>query len=120
MAECAPDAAALLQGSGARSVYRARWPAVENVIRVMVAGANLNENDGDDTSAVPHRLRQRQFAEAEAHVGATQRQLERVTEQIVHTQTCLAERSEALTAQHERPLTPPRRAAAGLPAAGHQ
>ncbi len=99
VAECAPDAAALLQGSGARRVYRARWPAVENVIRAMVAGANLNENYGYDTYAVPNRLRQRQFAEAEAHVGATQRQLERVTEQIGQTQTGLAERSEALTAQ---------------------
>lgn len=99
VAECAPDAAALLQGSGARRVYRARWPAMENVIRAMVAGANLNENYGYDTYEVPNRLRQRQFAEAQAQVGTTQRQLERVTEHIGQTQTRLAERSEALTAQ---------------------
>ena len=99
VAECTPDVAALLHGSGARNVYRARWPAMENVIRAMVAGANLNENYGYDTYAVPNRLRQRQFAEAEAHVGATHRQLEHVTEQIGQTQTHLAERGEALTAQ---------------------
>jgi hypothetical protein len=99
VAECAPEVAVLLQGSGARRVYRARWPAMENVIRAMVAGANLNENYGYDTYEVPNRLRQRQFAEAEAQVGTTQRQLARVTEQIGQTQTCLAERREALMAQ---------------------
>lgn len=99
LAECAPEVRALLQGSGARRVYRARWPAMENVIRAMVAGANLNENYGYDTYEVPNRLRQRQFAEAEAQVGVTQRQLEHVTEQVGQTQTHLAERMEGLTAQ---------------------
>jgi hypothetical protein len=99
VAECAPEVAVLLQGSGARRVYRARWPAMENVIRAMVAGANLNENYGYTRYEVPNRLRQRQFTEAEAQVGTTQRQLEHMTEQVLQTQTHLAERIEVLTAQ---------------------
>ena len=98
VAECAPDVAVLLQGRGVRNVYRARWPAMENVIRAMVAGANLNENYGYDTYSVPNRLRQRQFAEAEAQVRVTQKQLVNVTEQIAQTQTQLTERIDAVTA----------------------
>lgn len=99
LVECAPDVATLLQGSGARRVYRARWPAMENVIRDMVAGANLNENYGYTVYEVPNRLRQRQFAEATAQVETRQRQLERATEQIGQHQTRLDERSETLMAQ---------------------
>lgn len=99
VADCTPDVAAVLQGSGARRVYRARWPAMEGVIREMVAGANLNENYGYDFYEVPNRLRQRQFAEAEALVGVTAKQLNHVQEQIAQTQTQLTERVETLTAQ---------------------
>lgn len=99
VADCAPDVAAVLHGSGARRVYRARWPAMEGVIREMVAGANLNENYGYDFYEVPNRLRQRQFTEAEALVGVTAKQLDHVQEQIAQTQTQLTERVETLTAQ---------------------
>ena len=99
VADCAPDVAAVLHGSGARRVYRARWPAMEGVIREMVAGANLNENYGYDFYEVPNRLRQRQFAEAEALVGVTAKQLDHVQEQIAQTQTQLTERVKTLTAQ---------------------
>jgi len=99
VADCAPDVAVVLQGSGARRVYRARWPAMEGVIREMVAGANLNENYGYDSYEVPNRLRQRQFAEAEALVGVTAKQLDHVQAQIAQTQTHLIERVETLTAQ---------------------
>ena len=99
VADCAPDVATLLRGSGARRVYRARWPAMEGVIREMVAGANLNENYGYDFYEVPNRLRQRQFTEAEAQVGVTQKQLDHVEEQIAQTQTHLAERLETLAAK---------------------
>lgn len=100
VAECAPDVAALLHGAEARRVYRARWPAMENVIRDMVAGANLNANYGYATQEVPNRLRQRQFAAAEAQVRVTQTQLEHGAEQIVHTQTQLTARVETLATQH--------------------
>jgi hypothetical protein len=99
VADCAPDVAAVLHGSGARRLYRARWPAMEGVIREMVAGANLNENYGYDFYEVPNRLRQRQFAEAEALVGVTAKQLDHVQEQLAQTQTQLTERVETLTAQ---------------------
>jgi hypothetical protein len=97
--DCAPDVAAVLRGSGARRIYRARWPAMEGVIREMIAGANLNENYGYDSYEVPNRLRQRQFAEAEALVGITAKQLDHVQAQIAQTQTHLIERVETLTAQ---------------------
>lgn len=100
VAECAPDVAALLHGAEARRVYRARWPAMANVIRDMVAGANLNANYGYATQEVPNRLRQRQFAAAEAQVRVTQTQLEHGAEQIVHTQTQLTARVETLATQH--------------------
>ncbi len=96
VADCAPDAAALLHGSGARAVYRARWPAMEGVIREMIAGANLNENYGYEVYEVPNRLRQRQFEEAAALVGVTQTQLDHVQEQITQAQTHLTERVETL------------------------
>ena len=96
---CAADVAAQLHGAEARRVYRARWPAVENVIRDMVAGANLNENYGYTTHEVPNRLRQRQFAAADAQVRVTQKQLEAVAAQLLQTQTHLAEQAQALTKQ---------------------
>ena len=96
--DCTPDAAAVLHGSGARAVYRARWPAMEGVIREMVAGANLNENYGYQVYEVPNRLRQRQFAEAQALVGVTQKQLHHVQEQMAQAQTQLSERAETLAA----------------------
>jgi hypothetical protein len=99
VADCAPDVVTLLRGSGARRIYRARWPAMEGVIREMVAGANLNENYGYDAYEVPNRLRQRQFEAAEAQVGVTQKQLNHVKEQIAQTQTHLTERVETLAAQ---------------------
>jgi hypothetical protein len=99
VADCAPDVATLLRGSGARRVYRTRWPAMEGVIREMVAGANLNENYGYDSYEVPNRLRQRQFEEAQAQVGVTQKQLSHVKEQIVQTQTHLTGRVESLAAK---------------------
>ena len=97
--DCAPDVAAVLHGSGARTVYRARWPAMEGVIREMVAGANLNENYGYEVYEVPNRLRQRQFEEASALVGVTQKQLDHVQAQLTQAQTRLTERGESLAAQ---------------------
>jgi hypothetical protein len=96
---CAADVAAQLHGAEARRIYRARWPVMENVIRDMVAGANLNENYGYTTQEVPNRLRQRQFAEAEAQVGVTQNQLATVAAQIVQAQADLTERAQTLTEQ---------------------
>ena len=89
VADCAPDIAACLRGSGARTVYRRRWTASENVIREMVGGSNLNENYGYEFYEVPNRLRQHQQAEAQAQVTATENQLATVERQ-----------REALTAQH--------------------
>ena len=100
VATCAPDVAALLHGAEARRVYRARWPAMENVIRDLVAGANLNENYGYTRQEVPNRLRQRQFTEADAQVRVTEKQLATVTEQIGQTHSDLAARAQTLTKQH--------------------
>jgi hypothetical protein len=82
VADCVPEVTALLKGSGARTVYRTRWPASENVIREMVHGDNLNENYGYDYHPVPNRLRQRQQAEAQAQVNATQTQLATTQRQL--------------------------------------
>lgn len=89
VADCAPDVAACLRGSGARTVYRRRWTASENVIREMVGGGNLNENYGYESYQVPNRLRQHQQEEAQAQVTATENQL-----------TTAQRQREALTAQH--------------------
>lgn len=82
VADCAPDVQALLRGRGARAVYRTRWPAVEQVIREMVNGDNLNENYGYQYALVPNRLRQRQHAEAQAQVNTTQTQLANTQRQL--------------------------------------
>lgn len=89
VADCAPDVAACLRGSRARTVYRRRWTASENVIREMVGGGNLNENYGYESYQVPNRLRQHQQEEAQAQVTATENQLATAQRQ-----------REALTAQH--------------------
>jgi hypothetical protein len=80
--DCAPDVRALLRGSGARTAYRTRWPAIENVIREMVNGDNLNENYGYEYRLVPNRLRQRQQADAQAQVKTTQAQLANTQRQL--------------------------------------
>lgn len=89
VAECAPDVAAGLRGSGARTTYRRRWTASENVIREMVGGGNLNENYGYESYEVPNRLCQHQHEEAQAQVATTENQLTTAQRQL-----------ETLTAQH--------------------
>jgi len=97
VADCAPDVRALLRGSGARTAYRTRWPAMENVIREMVNGDNLNENYGYDYYLVPNRLRQRQQAEAQAQVNTTQTQLANTQRQLgaAHAQRAQHEQAGA-------------------------
>ena len=91
VANCAADVQALLRGSGARTAYRTRWPAVENIIREMVNGDNLNENYGYEYSPVPNRLRQRQQAEAQAQVNTTQAQLANTQRQLEAARIQLAQ-----------------------------
>jgi hypothetical protein len=88
---CAPDVRVLLRGSGARMTYRTRWPAMENVIREMVNGDNLNENYGYDYRPVPNRLRQHQQAEAQAHLNTTQTQLANTQRQLEAARVQLAQ-----------------------------
>jgi hypothetical protein len=99
VADCTPEVAALLLGRGARTVYRRRWAAMENPIRTMVAGANLNENYGYTREEVPNRLRERQSAEAQAQVDVTQKQWEHVREQITQQQTRVADQIAQVTDQ---------------------
>ena len=93
--ECAPEVVALLRGSGARTAYRTRWPAIENVIREMVNGDNLNENYGYDYRLVPNRLRQHQQAEAQAQVNTTQTQLANTQRQLEAARVQLAQHEQA-------------------------
>ena len=95
VASCAPDVRALLRGSGARTAYRTRWPAMENVIREMVNGDNLNENYGYKYRPVPNRLRQRQQAETQAHVNTTQMQLANTQRQLEAARVQLAQIEQA-------------------------
>jgi hypothetical protein len=95
IADCTPDGAALLRGSGARTAYRTRWPAIENVIREMVNGDNLNENYGYDYRPVPNRLRQHQQAEAQAQVNTTQTQLANTQRQLDTAHAQLAQHKQA-------------------------
>ena len=95
VADCAPDVRALLRSSGARTAYRTRWPAIENVIREMVNGDNLNENYGYDYYPVPNRLRQRQQAEAQAQVNTTQTQLANTQRQLDAAHAQLAQHKQA-------------------------
>jgi hypothetical protein len=95
VADCAPDVRALLRGSSARTAYRTRWPAIENIIREMVNGDNLNENYGYDYYPVPNRLRQRQQAEAQAQVNTTQTQLANTQRQLEAARVQLAQLEQA-------------------------
>ena len=95
IADCTPDVATLLRGSGARTAYRTRWPAIENVIREMVNGDNLNENYGYDYRPVPNRLRQHQQAEAQAQVNTTQTQLANTQRQLDAAHAQLAQHKQA-------------------------
>ncbi len=104
VADCAPEVAACLRGSGARTTYRRRWTASENVIREMVGGGNLNENYGYEFQEVPNRLRQHQSEEAQARVATTenqlttaQRQLETLAAQHTERDQTLAEQLAELT-----------------------
>lgn len=99
VADCAPDVAPCLRGSGARRVYRRRWTASENVIRELVGGGNLNENYGYAFHEVPNRLRQRQSAEAQAQVVTTENQLATAQRQVETLTTQHTERDQALAEQ---------------------
>lgn len=99
VADCAPDAAAVLKGRVARTLYRARWSASENVIREMVHGDNLNENYGYDYHPVPNRLRQRQQAKAQAQVNTTQTQLANTQRQLAEVHARLAQYEQTWATQ---------------------
>ena len=89
VADCATDVAVRLRGSGARTTYRQRWTATENVIREMVSGDNLNVNYGYERQEVPNRTRQHQAEAAQTQLTATEHQLTTARRQL-----------EALAAQH--------------------
>jgi len=104
LTDCAPEVAAGLRGSGARTAYRRRWMASENVIREMVGGGNLNENYGYAVQEVPNRLRQHQYEEAQAQatttenqLATTQRQRETLTAQHTEREQALVEHLAELT-----------------------
>jgi len=103
--DCAPDVAALLKGSAARRLYRARWSASENVIREMVHGDNLNENYGYDYRPVPNRLRQRQQAEAQAQVNTTQTQLDNTQRQRLEAQARIEQYQQSWTSRRAALVT---------------
>jgi len=99
LADCAPDVATGLRGSGARLAYRRRWMASENVIRQLVGGGNLNENYGYGSYEVPNRLRQHQFEEAQAQVATTENQLATAQRQLQTLTAQQSEHGQALTEQ---------------------
>lgn len=99
VADCTPEVASLLKGSGARTVYRTRWPASENVIREMVNGDNLNENYGYTRAEVPNRLRQHQQAAAQSQVDTTQKQLTNTECQLDLTRARLDQQEQTWAAQ---------------------
>ena len=99
VADCAPEVAMCLRGSGARTAYRRRWTASENVIRELVGGGNLNENYGYESHEVPNRLRQHQHEEARAQVATTENQLGTARRQLETLTTQHTERDQALVAQ---------------------
>ena len=121
VADCAPEVAAGLRGSGARTLYRRRWTASENVIRELVGGGNLNENYGYAVQEVPNRLRQHQYEDAQAQVTTTenqlvtaQRQQETLTAQYTEREQALAEHlAELTTVRTEREAERAARQAAG-------
>jgi hypothetical protein len=102
--DCAPDVAAALRGSGARTTYRRRWTASENVIRELVGGGNLNENYGYAVQAVPNRLRQHQYEAAQAQVTTTEKQLATAQRQLETLAAQHTEQEQAL-AEHLAELT---------------
>ena len=99
VADCAPDIAARLRGSGAREVYRRRWTATENVIREMVSGDNLNVNYGYECQEVPNRTRQHQAEAAQAQLTATENQLTTNRRQLEALAAQHAERQQTLAGQ---------------------
>src|SRR3990172_9578247 len=104
VADCAPEVAAGLRGSGACTAYRRRWRASENVIRERVGGSNLNENYGYEFYEVPNRLRQHQHEEAQARVATTQNQLATAQRQLETLAAQPTEREQALV-EHLAELT---------------
>jgi hypothetical protein len=64
------------------AVYRQRWRGQERVIRELVNGANLNANFGYTYDYVANRTSQRQWADAQERVEASERRLARATEAI--------------------------------------
>jgi hypothetical protein len=68
------------------AVYRQRWRCQERVIRELVNGANLNANFGYAYDHVPNRTLQRQWADAQERVEASERHLSRTTEAIRNRQ----------------------------------
>jgi hypothetical protein len=68
------------------AVYRPRWRCQERVIRELVNGANLNANFGDAYDPVANRTIQRQWADAQERVEASERHLIRTTEAIRNRQ----------------------------------
>jgi hypothetical protein len=99
VADCAPEVAASLRGSGVRTAYRRRWTASENVIRELVGGGNLNENYGYEFQEVPNRLRQHQSAQAQAQVATTEKQLTTAQRQLETLAAQQTERDQALAEQ---------------------
>jgi len=99
VADCAVDVVARLRGSGARTAYRQRWTATENVIREMVSGDNLNVNYGYEHQEVPNRTRQHQAEAAQAQVTATEHQLATSGHQLEALAAQHAERKQMLTEQ---------------------
>lgn len=95
LADCPADVATDLRGSGARRLYRQRWTASENVIRELVGGGNLNENYGYEFQEVPNRLRQHQYAEAQAQVATTENQLATAQDQQAALTAQQTEREQA-------------------------
>lgn len=105
VADCAPDVVACLRGSGARTTYRQRWTASENVIRELVGGGNLNENYGYTVHEVPNRLRQRPSAAAQAQVATTEKQLTTTRQALETLTTHHVEREAVLTQQRAAVIT---------------
>lgn len=99
VADCAPDIAARLRGSGVREAYRTRWTATENVIREMVGGANLNENYGYAAEEVPNRTRRHQAEAAQAQVTATEHQLATTRRRLEMLAAQAAERKQTRAEQ---------------------
>jgi len=120
--ECAPEVVALLRQWHTHGLSNP-LPAIENVIREMVNGDNLNENYGYAYRLVPNRLRQHQQAEAQAQVNTTQTQLANTQRQLEAARVQLAQHEQAgvtkqanlTTARAERQAELPARQQADQP-----